>query len=519
MQTQTPLTQTPLEKYLSTHKDNINSTMLAYVAQLQTIAEVSPLVANKIVKELQNQRNHLKLIASENYSSPSCHLAMGNLLTDKYAEGYPYHRYYAGCDNVDAIEDYACKLACDLFNAEHAYVQPHSGADANLCAYWAILNKKIQVPELEKLGITNPTALTQEQWKLLKEKTKNQKLLALDYYSGGHLTHGYRMNISGQIFDSYSYTVDPTTGLLNYKTIEEQAKKIKPLILLAGYSAYPRKINFRIMKEIADNCGAVLMVDMAHFAGLVAGKVFTDDYDPVKWADVVTATTHKTLRGPRGGIILCKKEFADSVNQGCPLVIGGPLPHVIAAKAVALKQASTKEFQDYAHKIVQNAQDLSQAFIDLAQQDFPQNLTIQTGGTDNHMMLLDVSNLKLNGRQAESVLLSCGITLNRNALPFDKNGPWYTSGLRIGTPAITTLGMGTPEMKEIASIITFVLKNAKPAIITSGKNAGRPSKSKAIVTHDVQTQALKRVHDLLSRFVLYPEIDLRFLLDNFPEPC
>ena len=499
-----------LAKYLKERKDDLNEVMTAYVAQLDTVAKVSPLVASRIVGELRNQRSHLKLIASENYSSPSCHLAMGNLLTDKYAEGFAYHRYYAGCENVDAIEDYACKLACEVFGAEHAYVQPHSGADANLCAYWAILNAKVQVPTFEEMGISNPAAMTREQWNIIREKTGNQRLLGLDYYSGGHLTHGYRMNISGHMFDSYSYNVNRETGLLDYDEIEKQAMEIKPLILLVGYSAYPRKIDFRRMRQIADSCGAVLMCDMAHFAGLVAGHVFEGDYDPVKWADVVTTTTHKTLRGPRGGMILCKQHLAESVDQGCPLVIGGPLPHVMAAKAIALKEASRPEFKEYAKRIAQNARVLAQAFMD-------EGLRIQTNGTDNHLMLLDVSDLGLNGRQAESILLTCGIILNRNALPFDKNGPWYTSGLRIGTPAVTTLGMGPEEMKEIASIITTVLRNARPATITKGEKAGTLSKSKAVIDPEVKAQSIKRVESLLSKFVLYPELDLQFLEENFPE--
>ena len=498
-----------LAKYLKERKDDLNEVMTAYVAELDTVSKVSPLVASRIVGELRNQRSHLKLIASENYSSPSCHLAMGNLLTDKYAEGFAYHRYYAGCENVDAIEDYACKLACEVFGAEHAYVQPHSGADANLCAYWAILNAKVQVPTFEEMGISNPSAMTRDQWNIIREKTGNQRLLGLDYYSGGHLTHGYRMNISGHMFDSYSYNVNRETGLLDYDEIEKQAMEIKPLILLVGYSAYPRKIDFRRMRQIADACGAVLMCDMAHFAGLVAGHVFEGDYDPVKWADIVTTTTHKTLRGPRGGMILCKQHLAESVDQGCPLVIGGPLPHVMAAKAIALKEASRPEFREYAAKIAENARVLAQAFMD-------EGLRVQTDGTDNHLMLLDVSDLGLNGRQAESILLTCGIILNRNALPFDKNGPWYTSGLRIGTPAVTTLGMGPEEMKEIASIITTVLRNARPATIMKGEKAGTLSKSKAVIDPEVKAKSIERVESLLSRFVLYPELDLQFLEENFP---
>lgn len=495
-----------LEKYLQ--GNSIKPQMVSYVAQLDSVSSVSPEIARSIVKELADQRSHLKLIASENFCSPAVQAAMGNLLTDKYSEGFPFHRFYAGCDNVDDIEALACETACKLFGADHAYVQPHSGADANLCAYWAILNHRIQMPALEKLGETNVSHLTREQWDKIRSLTGNQRILGLDYYSGGHLTHGYRQNVSAQMFDAYSYTVDKETGLLDYDQILKQAMEIKPLILIAGYSAYPRKINFRKMKEIADACGATLMVDMAHFAGLVAGKVFEGEYNPVLWADVVTTTTHKTLRGPRGGMILCKEEFAESVDKGCPLVIGGPLPHVMAAKAIALIEASKPEFVEYAHKIVKNAQALAKACMD-------EGIPVATNGTDNHLMLLDVTPFGLNGRQAETVLRKYGVTLNRNALPFDVNGPWYTSGLRIGTPAVTTLGMGEAEMKEIASIIALVLKNTEPAKITKGENAGTLSKSKAVTKPEAAEEATRRVKALLDRFVLYPELDLNFLQENY----
>jgi glycine hydroxymethyltransferase len=494
-----------LQSYLKkTPIDQVDSAFVAYAAALDQVASVSPLVASHIVKELADQRSHLKLIASENYSSLATQLAMGNLLTDKYAEGYAYHRFYAGCDNVDAIEDYACSQACRLFDAEHAYVQPHSGADANLIAYWAILNTRIQVPALEKIGITNPSDLTREQWDRLRSEIGNQRLLGLDYYSGGHLTHGYRQNISAQMFDAYTYTVDEKTGLLDYDAIERQAQEIKPLILLAGYSAYPRLIDFKRMSEIAHAVGAVFMVDMAHFAGLVAGKVMTGNFDPVAWADVVTTTTHKTLRGPRGGMILCKQEFADAVDKGCPLVIGGPLPHVTAAKAVAYTEALDDSFRSYAQQIVQNAKTLAQACMDC-------QIPVATGGTDNHLMLLDVRPFGLNGRQAESALRECGVTLNRNALPFDPNGPWYTSGLRIGTPAVTTLGMGPKEMKEIASIIHLVLKHTKPAVITKGSKAGQASRARAVTDAGAVSEAKQRIQALLDTFVLYPELDLAAL--------
>ncbi|MDY7029382.1 MAG: glycine hydroxymethyltransferase, partial [Spirochaetota bacterium] len=426
--------------------DKVDAGAIAYISALEKVAEVSPQTARAIVHELRDQRNNLKLIASENYSSLSTQLAMGNLFTDKYAEGYPMHRFYAGCENVDEVESLTVDLAKRLFNAEYAYVQPHSGADANLIAYWAILNTRVQNPMLEKFGETNPAKVTREQWEEIRREISRQKLMGLDYYSGGHLTHGYRYNISAQMFDAYTYTVNPETGYLEYEEIERMAKEVKPLILLAGYSAYPRLINFRKMKDIADSVGAVFMVDMAHFAGLVAGKVMTGDYDPVAHADVVTTTTHKTLRGPRGGLILAKSEFAEALDKGCPLVIGGPLPHVTAAKAVALAEADTEEFRQYAAKIVENSRALAAACME-------EGMVLSSNGTDNHLFLLDVTGFGLNGRQAESVLRECGITMNRNALPEDPNGPWYTSGLRIGTPGVTTLGMGVEEMKEIASII------------------------------------------------------------------
>ena len=277
--------------------------MTAYVANLTQVASVNPDIAADVVKELETQRGHLKLVASENYCSLATQAAMGNLLTDKYAEGYPEHRYYGGCVNIDAVEMTAAREAEALFGADYAYVQPHAGCDANVVAYWAILSAKVETPTLEELGVKSLNDLTAEQFDMLRKRFGNQKLMGLDYSCGGHLTHGYKMNVSARMFESHPYGVDPETGLLDYDAIEKQAMEVKPLILLAGYSAYPRAINFRRFREIADKCGAVLMVDMAHFAGLVAGKVLTGDFDPVKWADIVTTTTHKTLRGPRGALM------------------------------------------------------------------------------------------------------------------------------------------------------------------------------------------------------------------------
>lgn len=485
---------------------------MAYLCNLTEVAKPAPEIACSIVKELENQRNRIRLIASENYCSMAVQLATGNLLTDKYAEGYPGHRFYAGNENVDAVESLAAEEARKLFGAEYANVQPHCGADANLLAYWAILSTRIEKPSLEKFQAasggkgTNLYKLTDDQWKELKAAFGNQRLLGLDYYSGGHLTHGYRYNLSGRMFDIYGYSVSKETGLLDYDEIEKQTLAVRPLILLAGYSAYPRKINFRRMREIADKVGAVLMVDMAHFAGLVAGKVFTGEYDPVPWAHIVTTTTHKTLRGPRAGMILAKAEFAEALEHGCPLTMGGPLPHIIAAKAVALREAATPEFRDYSRRIVENCRALAAACIQ-------NGFEVPTGGTDNHLMLINVHKLGLTGRQAESALHECRITLNRNSLPFDPNGPWYTAGLRMGTAAVTTLGMGGAEMEEIAAIMTLVLKGTVPA--PSEKDPSVKSRVKYLIDPAVKARALDRVQKLQERFPVYPQLDLAMLKKAF----
>jgi glycine hydroxymethyltransferase len=484
--------------------EQLSAGMVAYLASLEEVSKVDKNVVRSIIQELDDQRSNLKMIASENYCSLSTQLALGNLLTDKYAEGFPNHRYYAGCDNIDDIEAQSCAEACNLFGAEHAYVQPHSGADANMVAYWAILSKVIQEPWLAEMDVKDVAKLSQDDWNVLRAKLGNQRLLGLNYYSGGHLTHGYRHNMSARMFDSYTYDVDKETQLLDYDAIRKQAEEVRPTIFLAGYSAYPRKVNFKIMKEIADSVGAVFMVDMAHFAGLVAGKVFVDEYDPIKWADVVTSTTHKTLRGPRGGLILCKKEYGSWVDQGCPLVLGGPLAHSIAAKAIAFKEANTPEFQDYARRIVENSEALASSLME-------KGIKLTSNGSDNHLMVLDVSGFDITGRQAESAVRLAGITLNRNSLPFDPNGAWYTSGLRIGTPALTTLGMGVAEMEVIASVVYDILSNTVANTIATGANAGKKSKAKATTPPDVIESARVRVSNLLGRFPLYPEIDTEVL--------
>lgn len=310
------------------------------------------------------------------------------------------------------------------------------------------------------------------------------------------------------MFDAYSYSVDKETGLLDYDELDRMVQELRPLIFLAGYSAYPRAISFKRLREIADKVDAVLMVDMAHFAGLVAGGVFEGDHNPIRHAHVVTTTTHKTLRGPRGGLVLCTAEFADSVDKGCPLVLGGPLPHVIAAKAVTLTEARTPAFKAYAKRIVDNARTLAQACVE-------EGLSVATGGTDNHLMLIDVTGFGITGRQAESAVRECGITLNRNSLPYDVNGPWYTSGLRIGTPAVTTLGMGAEEMKEIAAVLKLVVSNTTPNTIESGPNAGKTSKAKYTIASQAKDAARSRVGALLARFPVYPQLDLALLQEHF----
>ena len=481
-----------LLRYISsTPPDKLDAGAVSFLANYEKVKEVSPDIADSIISELKDQRSNLKLIASENYSSLSVQAAMGNLLTDKYSEGCPFHRFYAGCDNVDKIEGAATMLACELFGAEHAYVQPHSGIDANMVAFLTILSAKVEHPLMEEMGVKDVAKMERGDFEKIRAAYGRQKLMALDYYSGGHLTHGYRHNFSSILFDAHTYTVNRETNRLDPDELRKQLHEVRPLIFMVGYSAYPRGINFAKMRELADETGAVFMVDMAHFAGLVAGGVFAGDYDPVPFAHVVTSTTHKTLRGPRGGFVLCKREFAEFLDKGCPTFLGGPLPHVMAAKAVAFKEAQSPEFRSYAANIAKNAKALAEAFM-------RRGVSVLTGGTDNHLMLLDTQKTYgLTGRQAESALRASGVTLNRNALPFDANGPWYTSGLRIGTPAVTTLGMSVDEMECIADIIDKILRNTKPA---------PNSRSKFETVEAVAVESKEKVREMLSQFTLYPEI-------------
>ncbi|UCE87334.1 MAG: glycine hydroxymethyltransferase, partial [Deltaproteobacteria bacterium] len=486
-----------LETYLSKHipgfeRGSISTEAVAFAAALDTVAKVDPQIAEALQTELADQRSHLKLIASENYASPAVLLAMANWLSDKYAEGSPGHRFYAGCETVDVVESRANQLARDVFGAEHAYSQPHSGIDANLVAYWSVLTHRIEAPALERHGVKSVNDLSDADWEALRQELGNQKLFGMALDAGGHLTHGFRPNLSGKLFRQSSYNVDPTTGRLDYDAIRETARAERPLILVAGYSSYPRSINFRIFREIADEVGATFMVDMAHFAGLVAGKVFTGDFDPVAHADIVTTTTHKTLRGPRGGLVLCRKHLAQAVDRGCPLVLGGPLGHVIASKAVALAEASQPAFADYARRVVENAATVAEALLE-------RGVTLLTGGTDNHLVLIDVRPFGVTGRQAESALRSAGITLNRNVIPYDPNGAWYTSGLRLGTPAVTSLGMGPDEMRVIAELIHGVLEATEPVTLRKGASAGQPSQARFQLPDAVRDATRARVRELLER--------------------
>ena len=383
------------------------------------IKEIDKKIFSAIEKEKARQTKGLELIASENYVSPAVLSAQGSILTNKYAEGYPGKRYYGGCEFVDICESLAIERAKKLFSAEHANVQPHSGSGANMAVYFAAAQA-------------------------------GDSIMGMELSHGGHLTHGSPVNFSGFIFQSHFYQLDPKTNLLDYNRIEEEAKKLKPRVLVAGHSAYPRIPDFKIFRDIADQVGADLLVDMAHFAGLVAGGVHPS---PVPYADFISSTTHKTLRGPRGGLILCKKEKSKILDKSIfPGIQGGPLMHIIAAKAIAFQEALQDSFKVYAKQIVSNAQALSKALISY---DF----SLVTGGTDNHLILINLSNKNITGKKAEAVLDKAGITVNKNTIPRETLSPFVTSGIRIGTPAITTRGMGTKEMEHIARWIQKALEN------------------------------------------------------------
>ena len=470
----------------------------AYREALSVIESVEPRIAAATRQELTDQRGSLKLIASENYASLPVLLTMGTWFSDKYAEGTVGHRFYAGCQNVDTVESIAAEHARELFGAEYAYVQPHSGIDANLVAYWAILAHHVEAPGLAEKGAKNVNDLSEADWETLRKRFGEQRLMGMSLDAGGHLTHGFRPNISGKMFHQRSYGTDHESGLIDYDALRTQAREFKPLILVAGYSAYPRRVNFAKMREIADEVGAVLMVDMAHFAGLVAGKVFTGEEDPVPYADVVTTTTHKSLRGPRGGMVLAKAQYAPDVDRGCPMVLGGPLSHMMAAKAVALAEARTPAFEQYAQNVADNAKVLAEGLM-------KRGVKLVTGGTDNHIVLADIAaSFGLTGRQAESALVDSGVVTNRNSVPADPNGAWYTSGIRLGTPALTSRGFGADEFDRTAELIVEVLSNTQ----ANSAPSGGVSKAKYTIADGVAARVQAEADELLGNFPLYPGLEL-----------
>lgn len=413
---------------------------------LDNLRKQDSAIVDALNLELKRQRDNIELIASENIVSEAVLETMGTVLTNKYAEGYPGKRYYGGCEYVDIPEEIARNRAKELFGAEHANVQPHSGAQANLAVYLAVL----------KPGDT---------------------VLGMNLAHGGHLTHGNPANASGLLYNFVAYGVDEQTFTIDYEEVRKAAFKHRPRLIVAGASAYPRTIDFAKMGQIANDVGALFMVDMAHIAGLVAGG---EHPSPVPHAHFVTTTTHKTLRGPRGGMILCRKPWAAAIDKAVfPGTQGGPLMHIIAAKAVALGEALQPSFKDYARNVVINAKALAEALIS-------EGLNIVSGGTDNHLMLIDTRSLNITGKVAEHVLDSVAITVNKNAIPFDPTSPFVTSGIRIGTPAITTRGMGVEDMKTIAKVIALTLKNPE--------DAATLDKARGIVA------------ELSSKYPLYPNL-------------
>lgn len=386
---------------------------------LKHIKEQDPKIYEAIRMEIGRQENTIELIASENFTSKAVMEAMGSPLTNKYAEGYPSKRYYGGCEYVDIVEDIARDRLKKIFNAEHANVQPHSGSQANMAVYTAILNP-------------------------------GDSVLGMDLTHGGHLTHGSPVNFSGKLYKFSSYGVNRETETIDYDEVRSTALSIKPKLIVAGASAYPRIIDFKRLREICDEVGAYFMVDMAHIAGLVAAGVHPS---PVPYADFVTTTTHKTLRGPRGGAILCKKEFAEKIDKAIfPGIQGGPLMHIIAAKAVCFEEALQDDFKDYINQVVKNAQVLCSELTNYG-------FRMVSGGTDNHLMLVDLTNKGITGKDAEKLLDSVGITVNKNTIPFETTSPYITSGIRIGTPATTTRGFKEEEMKKIAELINETIEN------------------------------------------------------------
>ncbi len=391
---------------------------------LETVRLADPEVAEAMGLELKRQREHIELIASENFVSPAVLAAMGSHLTNKYAEGYPGKRYYGGCECVDIVEKLAIKRAKALFGAEHANVQPHSGAQANLSVYFALLNP-------------------------------GDTILGMNLNHGGHLTHGSPVNMSGKYFNIVPYGVSEKDEKIDYDELRKLALEVKPKLIVAGASAYPRTIDFAAFRAITDEVGALFMVDMAHIAGLVAAG---EHPNPVPYADIVTTTTHKTLRGPRGGMILCRKELGKAIDKGIfPGTQGGPLMHVIAGKAVCFQEAMQPAFREYQHQIILNARAMAEAFT-------ARGIKLVSGGTDNHLMLLNLTDTGVTGKELEGLLVRANITVNKNTIPFETQSPFITSGIRVGTPAVTSRGMKEAEMVVIANLIADVIEKGEEVL-------------------------------------------------------
>lgn len=410
---------------------------------MKNLEQKDKVLAEAIRQELSRQQDKIELIASENFVSQAVMEANGTVLTNKYAEGYPGRRYYGGCDYVDIVEELAIQRVKSLFGADHANVQPHSGAQANMAVYFASVEP-------------------------------GDTILGMNLSHGGHLTHGSPVNFSGKVYDFVSYGVDEQTGYIDYDHVRELAHKHRPRMIVAGASAYSRTIDFELFAQIAAEVGAIFFVDMAHIAGIVAAGLHPN---PIPHAHFVTTTTHKTLRGPRGGVIMCRKSYAQAVDKAIfPGLQGGPLMQVIAAKAVALGEALQPDFKTYIEKVLENAKVLAETLIS-------EGLNVVSGGTDNHIVLVDLRSIGLTGKEAEIILDEVGITANKNSIPHDTTSPHVTSGIRFGTPAMTTRGLGPKEIKEIAHLIVLVLKN--------------PNSS------DIQERVLRNVHEITNQFPLY----------------
>ncbi len=415
------------------------------MVDLKTIKGIDPEIYEAMLLELERQQNNIELIASENIVSPAVMAAAGTFFTNKYAEGYPDKRYYGGCEYVDIAEKLAIERAKKLFGADHVNVQPHSGSNANFGVYYAML----------KPGDT---------------------ILGMSLADGGHLTHGAKVNLSGKVFNSVTYGVDPDSGYIDYDNVLKIAKECKPQMIVAGASAYPRTIDFKKFREIADEVGCYFMVDIAHIAGLVVAGLHES---PIPYADFVTTTTHKTLRGPRGGMIMCKEQYAAQIDKSIfPGSQGGPLMHVIAAKAIAFKEALGDDFKEYQKQIVANAKKLSETLIS-------RGINLVSGGTDNHLMLLNLVGKGVTGKELERLLDAARITVNKNAIPNDPEKPFVTSGIRIGTPAVTTRGMKENEMVEIGNMIADVIEKRESAIDDVKKRVLELCKTYPIYSDDV----------------------------------